>query len=303
MRRVLLAVTAAVGLAGAAAPPALAAPDRVCADELILEGTFQDVTVAPGTWCLFGHATVLGDFRAVGASSIGIFFQAQIAGNVTISGTTSYPDATGETFGGSANGICTSTIKGDLTVIDGGPHAPWNVGSTNYPPYANFSNCVGPNVVGGTVRYERNAADVNAIGGNTIGGDLICAGNGAFTPGFVAPGTPNQVAGTSRGQCAALGTHPETPAPAAAPATTPCTSRRRFEIRLDRRLRSARVRLASRPTARHARVVRGTRLRAVIDLRGLRAQRVLVTVTGRTRAGRTLRQHRAFRVCAGHAPR
>ena len=121
-------------LSGAATPAAAAPVDRVCADEFILGGTYHDVTVKSGAWCLLGDAQVTGDFRATGATSVGIFMDTTIAGDVRISGTTSNPDATGETFGGSANGICTTTIGGDLTIEHSGPAAPWNVGSTNYPP-------------------------------------------------------------------------------------------------------------------------------------------------------------------------
>lgn len=295
---------AAVGLAtlvslGLAAPASAGPPDRTCSDEFIFGGTFHDVVVPAGRWCLFGNALVTGSFRADGASSVGIFSQATIEGDVVITGTTSHPDKTGETFGGSANGICTTTIRGDLTISGSGPDAPWNVGSTNYPPYANFSNCVFPNTVGGNVRFHDNASKVNAIGGNTIGKDLICTGNGGFTPGFLAPDTANEVAGTSRGQCARLGTNPEQPVtPAAAPAERePCRSRRRFTIRLDRRLVTARVSVRSRPKSRTARVRKGRRLTAVVDLRGLSAQRVVVVITGRTRAGTRLRSTRAYRSC------
>ncbi len=123
---------------------------------------------------------------------MGIFFQAVIEGDVTITGATAHPDASGETFGGSANAICTTEIRGDVTISGSGPNAPWNLGSTNYPPYANFSNCVFPNTIRGTVRFTDNASTVNAIGGNDIAGDLVCTGNAGFAPGFVAPGRAEQ---------------------------------------------------------------------------------------------------------------
>ena len=219
-RAVALGLAALTALLLPGAAPAAEPADRVCSNEMILGGTFRNVAVAPGRWCLFGNAVVTGDFTAERASSVGIFFATHIMGNVVITNTSSHPDATGETFGGSANGICTSTIDGNLTVSDSGPAAPWNIGSTNYPPYANFSNCVGPNVIKGDVRFTANASKVNAIGANTIGGDLDCTANGGFTPGFLAPGTPNKVQGRSRGQCASLGSNPET---AASP---PATARR-----------------------------------------------------------------------------
>ncbi len=294
----LIAGLAALAITVPAVPAGAAAPtDRTCADEFIFGGTFKDVVVPAGRWCLIGEATITGSFRADRASSIGIFSQTSIAGDVTISGTQSNPDATGATFGGSANGICTTKINGDLTIAGDAADAPWNVGSTNYPPYANFSNCVFPNTIRGTVRFTDNAATANAIGGNTIGGDLVCTGNAGFSPGFLAPGTPNQVSGTSRGQCATLGTNPERPTASTSPPTA-CRSRRRFTIRLDQRLVTGRVTVSSRPSSRRPPVRRRRgRLTAVIDLRGLPPQSVVVMITGRTRAGTRLQSTRTYRAC------
>ena len=73
-----------------------------------------------------------------------------------------------------------------------------------------------------------------------------------------------------------------------------CRSRRRFTIRLPRRMRSARVTYAGR----RAIVRRGAkRLRARIDLRGLARRRVVVRVVGRTAAGKRVRQVRVYRTC------
>ncbi|HEX2084140.1 MAG TPA: fibronectin type III-like domain-contianing protein [Solirubrobacteraceae bacterium] len=74
-----------------------------------------------------------------------------------------------------------------------------------------------------------------------------------------------------------------------------CASRRNFVIRLPRRLkRGARVTYAGR----RATIIRGRRLRARIDLRGLPKGRVRVRVRGRTRSGRIVRQTRVYRLCA-----
>lgn len=284
--------------AGLIGTPARAAEptDRTCHNELILGGTFHNVTVPPGAWCLFGDAVVSGDFRATRAASVGIFFTARIKGNVIISGTTSNPDAAGEIFGGSANAICTSTIDGNLTIQSSEADAPWNIGSTNYPPYANFSNCVGPNTIGGQVRFDENASTINAIGGNTIGSDLDCTGNGGFTPGFLAPAVPNKVQGQSGGQCASLGRNPQLAQPPTAGTSGLCRSKRRFTIRLDPRLISATVILRSRPP-RKARVLRGHPLRAVIDLRGLPRQRILAVISGHDRRNRQLHSKRTYSTC------
>ncbi|HEV2813968.1 MAG TPA: glycoside hydrolase family 3 C-terminal domain-containing protein [Solirubrobacteraceae bacterium] len=73
-----------------------------------------------------------------------------------------------------------------------------------------------------------------------------------------------------------------------------CTSRRNFLIRLPRRARTARVTYAGR----RAKIIRGRRLRARIDLRGLPKGRLKVRVVGRTRSGRVVRQTRVYRLCA-----
>ena len=73
-----------------------------------------------------------------------------------------------------------------------------------------------------------------------------------------------------------------------------CTSRRNFLIRLPRGVRRARVSFAGR----RARIIRGRRLRARIDLRGLPKGRVTVKVVGRRPSGRVVRQTRVYRLCA-----
>jgi ABC-2 type transport system ATP-binding protein len=83
------------------------------------------------------------------------------------------------------------------------------------------------------------------------------------------------------------------------PQSRRCLSRRRFEIRVKRgrgkaRLRSARVTVdGKRVKVRR----RAGRLRAIIDLRGRRKQRVRVRIVARTRGGKTLRDTRVYRTC------
>jgi alpha-D-xyloside xylohydrolase len=72
-----------------------------------------------------------------------------------------------------------------------------------------------------------------------------------------------------------------------------CASRRRFRIRLRRGLDSARVYV----NGRRVRTLRGRRLRARVDLRGLPRGRFTVRVVGRTRSGRTLVATRRYRTC------
>jgi putative CocE/NonD family hydrolase len=83
----------------------------------------------------------------------------------------------------------------------------------------------------------------------------------------------------------------------ALPSAKRCVSRRRFTVRLPRlrhqRIVSATVKVGNRMAKR----LRGARLRAPIDLRGLPKGRVRVIVTARTSTGRTLRQVRTYRTC------
>jgi hypothetical protein len=73
-----------------------------------------------------------------------------------------------------------------------------------------------------------------------------------------------------------------------------CASRRRFTIRLDRRLRRARVTVAGRRAKVRRR--RG-RLTAVVDLRGKPRGRYRVRIRGVTRSGRVIRSTRRYRTC------
>ena len=82
-----------------------------------------------------------------------------------------------------------------------------------------------------------------------------------------------------------------------------CASRRSFVIRLARGLASARVYV----NGRRVRTLRGSRLRARVDLRGLPRGRFVVRVVGRTSSGRTVVRQRAYRTCvrasrSGRAP-
>ena len=77
------------------------------------------------------------------------------------------------------------------------------------------------------------------------------------------------------------------------PAGRRCLSRRRFEIRVKRgrgkaRLRSARVFVDGRRVKVRR---RAGRLRAVVDLRGRRKQRVRVRIVARTRGGKARARH------------
>jgi ABC-2 type transport system ATP-binding protein len=83
------------------------------------------------------------------------------------------------------------------------------------------------------------------------------------------------------------------------PTSRRCLSRRRFEIRVKRgrgkaRLRSARVFVGGKRVKVRR---RAGRLRAIVDLRGRRKQRVKVRIVARTRSGKTRRDTRVYRTC------
>jgi hypothetical protein len=82
--------------------------------------------------------------------------------------------------------------------------------------------------------------------------------------------------------------------PVLLPTQRRCASRRNFMIRLPRGVRRARVTYAGK----RAKIIRGRRLRARIDLRGLPRRRVVVRIVGRTRSGRVVRGKRIYRPCA-----
>jgi ABC-2 type transport system ATP-binding protein len=80
----------------------------------------------------------------------------------------------------------------------------------------------------------------------------------------------------------------------ALPRARTCLSRRRFQIRLQGHLRSARVYVDGR---RVTTIRRGGRLRATVDLRGKRKMTVKVRVVARTTRAKTLRETRTYRTC------
>jgi hypothetical protein len=103
---------------------------------------------------------------------------------------------------------------------------------------------------------------------------------------YLAAGERPACRATRRSSGPSLGLPPSTPRGS-------CRSRRRFTVRLDRRLRSAVIRVAGRRVA----VRRGRRLRSRVDLRGLPRGTFRVRIDGRDRHGRRLRSIRTYRTC------
>jgi len=86
------------------------------------------------------------------------------------------------------------------------------------------------------------------------------------------------------------------PAPGS-PAGRECRSRRRFRIRIREPHRGRVTRATVYVNGRRVKVVRGRRLRAPIDLRGLPRGRFTVRVVGRTSTGRTISETRRYVTC------
>jgi hypothetical protein len=81
------------------------------------------------------------------------------------------------------------------------------------------------------------------------------------------------------------------------PSSRRCVSRRRFRIRLHEPDGSRLVSALVRVNGRQVRAVRGRRLTAAVDLRGLPRGRFRVSITVRTSAGRRITAARRYRTC------
>ena len=86
----------------------------------------------------------------------------------------------------------------------------------------------------------------------------------------------------------------EPPLLGGAPSAKRCVSHRRFQIRLPKTVRSARVTVNGKRVKTFR---RGGRLRSTIDLRGRTRSTMKVKVVARTKGGRTLHQTRTYHVC------
>jgi len=154
------------------------------------------------------------------------------------------------------------------------------------------------NTFGGPVSIltDRQAPGVLTV--PVVGKQLGQTGSG---PSGTTPFTPSPEA--PKPQPAGLGA----PAPSASGSTRPaarlpssrrCASRRSFRIRVNRVPRGDRIRSAVvTVNGKRVKVVRGKRLRAPANLRGLPKGAFRVTVTVRTVRGRTFRSARTYHTC------
>jgi ABC-2 type transport system ATP-binding protein len=144
------------------------------------------------------------------------------------------------------------------------------------------------NTAGGPVSVVADPAAPSTLTIPVLGAQTGPSGSGpnGTTPFAAPPGSPPAQQAGAGG--------PRRSAPAARlPSAKKCASRRRFRIHLRRGVRSAQVAV----NGKRVKVLRGKRLRAPVDLRGLPKGTVRVTVTVRTARGRTLRSARTYHTC------
>jgi hypothetical protein len=178
----------ALVLAWTAAPIRAAGAQNVkCHSGDILEGTYNNVEVPKGNFCLLLGATVLHNVIANGAQQLGID-NSKIGGNVEAHHVTD-------------NGwLCGSTVGGNVDVSNSGQSTAepgsWFIGDASWctPQF----DPVPGNYIGGSLHFNNNASG-GSISNNDIEHDLACEHN---TP--PPTGTNNSVDHKATGQCAAL---------------------------------------------------------------------------------------------------
>lgn len=212
IRLVAIALLALIVASLPATSVAASSPKDLNCSGLVASGTYRNVIVKPGHWCALLYTTITGNIVATRPRSFEMALTS-VHGNVTVTGTTSYPDKDGMPAFGTANVICSSVIGGNVTITGSGKNAPWDLSSSNYPTVAlNISTCLSQISVGGSVVFNDNHGTPNAVGGASIKGNLTCLRNGPFTSGVVLPFMKNGVHGRVHGQCKPYSMHGNNPA-------------------------------------------------------------------------------------------
>jgi hypothetical protein len=160
----------------------------------ILEGTYGNVTIPSGNYCLILRSTIYGNVTAQsGATQLGID-NSTITGNINVSGITDNGWICGSHIGGNVN-ISGSAYNPDTVYSPGY----WDIGfaDPNYCGNTSFDPTPG-NTITGSLTFTNNQSGAN-IANNNIGNNLGCSGN---TP--PPTGGNNHVSGNATGQCAAL---------------------------------------------------------------------------------------------------
>ena len=159
----------------------------------ILEGTYNNVSVAKGNFCLLLGATVLGNVMANNSEQIGID-GSNIGGDVQANNVTD-------------NGwLCGSTVGGNVEVGNAGqssaPPGSWFIGDASWCNFLPFDAVPG-NSIGGNLNFHNDASG-GFISNNDIEHNLDCHNN-ALAP----SGSNNAVDGTSSDQCAGMDGAPD----------------------------------------------------------------------------------------------
>jgi ABC-2 type transport system ATP-binding protein len=164
---------------------------------------------------------------------------------------------------------------------------------------------------GDQVRLEITSSN-STNRGNVLGGPVTITLDPKDPSVLTIPrlGAQTGSAGTSDSGLTKFEPSPQAPAPqkaerpafardaATLPSSRRCASRRNFVIRLRRAPRGDRIRSAVvTVNGKRVKTLRGKRVRARIDLRGLPKGTARVMVTVRTKKGRTLRSARTYRTC------
>lgn len=190
MRKLFIGLALVIGVGVVVAASASAAggpPNVVCHSNDILTGTYHNVTVANGNYCLLLGATVTGNVQANNAQQVGID-NSTISGNVQANNVTDNGWVCGSTIGGNVE-------VGNASTSSASPGT-WFIGDASwcYPPF----DPVPGNFIGGNLQFHNNTSG-GVISNNDVEGNLDCHNN---TP---APtGVNNAVDGNAQGQCASL---------------------------------------------------------------------------------------------------
>jgi beta-glucosidase len=150
-----------------------------CNDEQLSAVMVQgNVVVPPGAWCDVIDSSIAGSLLVSGTGVR--VAESTIGGSLVSTGVRTASDPLSD----GANVVCDTTVRGNLSILDSGKSAPWNLGQC------------GGNTVKGNLTFRANAASGNMLTGNTIGGSLSCSGGGSTAA------TGNKVTGRNEGQCA-----------------------------------------------------------------------------------------------------
>jgi ABC-2 type transport system ATP-binding protein len=250
------------------------------------------LTDTPGTFASYLSPPLTGDLDVVGIPTLNVHLSAP---------TFAQSQALGPA------GMRVLFIKLEDVAPDGSVVLPHRlVAAVRIPDVTQPVNLQLPGIVhrfakGDRIKLVIAASDAAYKGNQTSGPVTVVADPGSpdllviprSDPGAAAPSQPAGMGGPGAAARAA-----------SLPAARACASRRGFAIRLARVRRPDRVvKAIVLVNGRRVRVIRGRRLRAPVNLRGLPRGTFRVTVELRTARGRTLRSARTYHTCVARRAR